>query len=389
MTTYDSLGVRPIINAIGTFTRMGGSLMPPEVVEAMQAAARQFVCLEELQFAAGQTIAKLTGAEAAYVTSGAQAALVLSVAACITGLDAARMDRMPDTSGWKREVLMAGFHRNHYDHAVEAAGGRIVEYANTLADLEAKITAQTVAVLHAPWEEDKLALGDVVELAHRHDLRVVVDAAGCCDDSANVLKFVGSGADLVCFSGGKFIRGPQSSGFVCGRSKLISAIAWQHLDMDFTPSVWTAPKQLLNPDDLAFVPRQGIGRGYKVGKEEIMGLVTALQLYFQRDHAALKLACRAKLQAICDGLKGTRNVTATIIEPKPGKGFPLARIQIDASAVGMDGYEFIRRLKSGTPSIHPGERELAQGAVTIHPFGLQPGDEQAIVRRVREVVGAA
>jgi L-seryl-tRNA(Ser) seleniumtransferase len=393
MSIYNTLGVTPIINATGTFTRLGGTLMPPEVVQCMEEASRQFVCMEELQHAAGRAIAEMTGAEAAYVTSGAQAAVVLSIAACITGLDADKMDRLPDTTGMKRDVLMARLHRNHYDHAVESAGGRIVEVGTEDAcgveDLAKAIDERTAAILHLPWREDVLALGDVVSRAHQHGVPVVVDAAGCCSEQDNVRKFIATGADLVCFSGGKYIRGPQSSGFVCGKPALISAIAWQHLDMDFTPEVWTAPRELVDPEGLEFIPRQGIGRGYKAGKEEIVGLVTAMRHYFRRDHAAEKAACRARLQAICDQLRGVPHVTAEMIEPDPVRGgFPLARIRIDEGALGMTGYDFIRALKAGDPRIHPGERELAQGAVVIHPFGLQDGDELAIVRRVRQIVGA-
>jgi D-glucosaminate-6-phosphate ammonia-lyase len=391
MTIYTSLGVHPIINAIGTFTRLGGTLMPPEVVQAMTEAAQQFVCMEELQYHAGQAIAQLTGAEAAYVTSGAQAALVLSIAACITGLDPAKMDQLPDTTGLKQEVIMARLHRNHYDHAVEAAGGRIIEVGSEErcdpAEIAAAINEHTAAILHLPWTEGKLPIAAVVQVAHAHGIPVVVDAAGRCDEPANLTKFTAAGADLVCFSGGKYIRGPQASGFVCGRRALISAIAWQHLDMDFTPQVWTAPRELLDADQMPFVPRQGIGRGYKAGKEEIMGLVTALRLYFQRDHAAEKAACWAKLQTICEELSDTPHVTAEILPPNPERGgFPLARIRIDEAALGMTGYEFIWALKTGEPRIHPGERELAQGAVIIHPFGLQAGDEVAIAKRIREIV---
>jgi D-glucosaminate-6-phosphate ammonia-lyase len=158
--------------------------------------------------------------------------------------------------------------------------------------------------------------------------------------------------------------------------------------MDFTPEVWTAPAELLDPRELAFVPRQGIGRGYKAGKEEIVGLLTALKLYFARNHAAEKEACLQKLQAICNGLRGVANVTAEIIPANPARGgFPLGRIKIDREALGLSGYDFIRALKQGRPSIHPGERELDRGAVIIHPFGLQPGEEQMIVQRVKEIVG--
>ncbi|HUQ70488.1 MAG TPA: hypothetical protein VM165_13235, partial [Planctomycetaceae bacterium] len=174
--------------------------------------------------------------------------------------------------------------------------------------------------------------------------------------------------------------------FVSGRRDLISAIAWQHLDMDFTPDVWTAPPALLSPGELAFIPRQGIGRGYKAGKEEIVGLVTALRLYFARDHAAEKEQCLRKLQTIADGLRGVPHVTVDIIPPDPMRGgFARARIALDRDALGLSGYDFIRALIQGRPSIHPGERELDRGAVLIHPFGLQDGDENAIVRRVTEI----
>ncbi len=392
MNVYESLGVTPVINALGTFTRVGGSLMPPEVLQSMQDAAGHFVCMEQLQHAAGKLISELTGSEAAYVTSGAQAALVLSVAACITGLDAAKMDRLPETTGLRNQVVMARLHRNHYDHAIEAAGGRIVEAGSDREcrpdDLAGAFNELTAAILYLPGFEERLALPDVVSVARRHHIPVIVDAAGRCDEPRNLTRFVADGADLVCFSGGKFIRGPQASGFVCGRRDLISAIAWQHLDMDFTPGVWTAPPELLSADQLAFIPRQGIGRGYKAGKEEIVGLLTALRLYVERDHVAEKRNCLHKLQSICDGLRGVAHVTAEIIPTDPVRGgFPKARIAIDREALGLSGYDLIRALIQGRPSIHPGERELDRGAVIIHPFGLQDGDERNIVQRVKEIVG--
>lgn len=391
MSVYEELGVTPIINALGTFTRVGGSLMAPEVLESMRAAAGQFVCMEELQHAAGKVIAGMTGAPAAYVTSGAQAALVLSVAACITRLDAKKMDRLPDTTGMRNRVLMARIHRNHYDHALEAAGGRIVEVGSDTAcraeDFTVAMDDQTAAILYLPWNEERLTLPQVVTVARQHEIPVIVDAAGLCDEPKNLTRFVAEGGDLVCFSGGKYIRGPQSSGFVCGHRDLISAIAWQHLDMDFTPSVWTAPRELLNPAELEFIPRQGIGRGYKAGKEEIIGLLTALRLYWKRDLTAEKAAALCTLSWICEQLRGLPGVTAEWIPAHPiHGGFPLARVAVDQAVLGLSGYDFIRALKTGRPSIHPGERELDRGAVIIHPFGLQSGDERAIVQRVREIV---
>ena len=389
---YESLNVKPVINAIGTFTRLSGSLMPPEVVQAMVAASQHFVCMEELQYQAGKVIAELTGAEAGYVTSGAQAGLVLSIAACLTGLDPTKMDRLPHTDGMPNQVIMAKAHRNHYDHAVEAAGGHIVEVGTeTLCrpeEIEAAITDQTVAILHLPWPNGKITLAETVAVGRRHGVPVVVDGAGKLDNPDNLRNFIAQGADLVAYSGGKYVRGPQASGFVAGRRDLIAAIAWQHLDMDAVQEVWTAPRELLGVERMPFMPRQGIGRGYKAGKEEIVGLITALRLYVERDHAAERARCAQQVQTIVNGLAGLPPVRAEVMPPVEGRMLPLARIAIDEEALGMTGYDFIWALKTGDPSIHPLERELAQGAVVIHPFGLQAGDDERIVKRVKEIVSS-
>lgn len=387
------LGVRPVINAIGTFTRLSGTLMPPEVTAAMTEASQSFVLIEDLQFAAGKVIAELTGAEAGYVTSGAQAGLVLSVAACIAGLDPEKMDCLPQTAGMPNQVIMAKAHRNHYDHAVEAAGGLIVEAGTpgrcTPEDMEAAINHQTVAILHLPnWPHGEITLTETVAVARRHKIRVVVDGAASLQDPGNLQRLIAQGADLVTYSGGKFIRGPQASGFVCGRKELIASIAWQHLDMDAVQEVWTAPRELLGVDRMPYMPRQGIGRGYKAGKEEIVGLVTALRLFADRDHNAEMDTCTQRTQAIVDGLAAVNHVKATVVPPiENGSAFHFARVQIDQDALGMSGNDFILALKNGEPSIHPMERELEQGAVVIHPFGLQDGDEMAIIQRVKEIVG--
>ena len=388
MTIYDTLNVRTIINGTGTFTRLGGTLMAPEVVAAMAEAAKHFVCLEELQFAAGQVIAELTGAEAGYVTSGAQAALVLSVAACITGLDPTKMDRMPDTTGLPNQVIMARVHRNSYDHAVETGGGRIVTVGTpervTVADYAAAITDQTAAILFLPWGRGGITLPEVVEMARSHGIPVVVDGAGRLEDPDNLRAFIRDGADLAVFSGGKFVRGPQASGFVAGRRKLISAIAWQHLDMDVTPAVWAAPRELLDVEAMPFVPRQGIGRGYKAGKEEIVGLITALRLFVQRDHAAERATQARRLQLLAERVSEVPYLSGEVLDAEAVR----ARIRIDEAGLGMDAFAFTRALQAGTPSIHPLDRELTQGAILFNPFGLVEGDAEAIAERCRAIVEA-
>jgi L-seryl-tRNA(Ser) seleniumtransferase len=285
---------------------------------------------------------------------------------------------------------MAKAHRNHYDHAVEAAGGHIVEVGTAERchpeELAAAITDQTVALLHLPWPQGQITLAETVAVGRAHGIPVVVDGAGKLDNPDNLRAFIAQGADLVAYSGGKYVRGPQASGFVAGRRDLIAAIAWQHLDMDAVQEVWTAPRELLGVERMPFMPRQGIGRGYKAGKEEIVGLVTALRLYVQRDHAAEWARCARQVQTIVDGLAGIPHVQAESLPPAEGRMLPLARIAIDEKALGMTGYDFIWALKTGDPSIHPLERELAQGAVVIHPFGLQAGDDLRIIQRVKEIV---
>lgn len=392
MSIYDSLNVRPIINATGTFTRLGGSIMPPQVVEAMTQASKEFVCLEDLQYQAGKILAELTGAEAAYVVSGAYAGLALAVAACMAGLDPVKMDQLPDPAGMRHEVLMDSRHRNHYDHAVEAAGATIVEIGGTagatIDDLAAAVNERTLAILFVPeMGNSRLDLAETVQMAHAHGIRVIVDGAGKLADPDNLYNYIRAGADLTVFSGGKFIRGPQASGFICGSKELISSIAWQHMDMDITPAVWTAPKELMDASIMPFVPRQGIGRGYKAGKEEIVGLLTAVRRFVNLDHAAEQARWERDAQTIVDGLQEVAHIRAEFLPAGTlRRAIPHARVRVDTQATGLSGYDFILALKQGEPSIHPQERELEQGAIVINPFCLQEGDAQRIVARIREIV---
>ena len=253
---YAQLGVRTRINGAGLLTRLGGSLMPPAVLEAMAEAAGSFVDIAELQAAASAVIAECTGAEAGYVTSGAAAALTLGTAACLTGLDSVRMDRLPDTEGMRRDVVMCRAHRTGYDHAIRAAGARIREVGlndRTAGagvrgvepwELEAAMTPEVVAVAYTVTPSREPPLREVVAVAHRHGVPVIVDAAAALPPVDNLRRFVAEGADLVAFSGGKAIRGPQSTGILCGRRDLIAAAALQQLDMDVTPETWAPPAGL-------------------------------------------------------------------------------------------------------------------------------------------------
>src|SRR5947199_2280431 len=267
---YRKLGVRPIIHACGTTTRYGGSLLRPEALEAMREASRALVNIDELNAAAGATIARMLGAEAAFVTAGASSGLILQAAACIAGDDPARITRLPDTAGLKNEIVIQRAHRFAYDQAYRVAGGTLVEIGLARRtqpfELEQAITDRTAAVAYliSPFTSPPgiLTLPQVIEIAHRRGVPVIVDAASMLPPRENLTKFIRLGADLVSFSGGKGIRGPQSTGMLLGRRDLIRAVA-------------------ANAS-----PNQAIGRAAKTSKEEIAGLVVALELFMAEDERA-------------------------------------------------------------------------------------------------------
>src|SRR5215211_2621948 len=288
MGVYDELGVRTVINASGTLTRLGGSRMAPEVLAAMAEAAASFVHIDQLQARAGAVIAEITGAEAGYVTTGAAAGLALGLAACVAGLDVGKMDRLPDTTGMNNEVVVQRGHRNAYDHAIRSAGVRFVEVGylgypgagGTFGwQLDEAITERTVAVacpiLDTPGT---LSLPEVAEIAHRKGVPVIVDAAAELPPRSNLRRFIAEGADLVTFSGGKAIGGPQASGILAGRADLIRSVALQHQDMDVHPRTWQY-RSLIAGGLLPGPPHHGIGRPMKVGKEAIVGLMVALRQF--------------------------------------------------------------------------------------------------------------
>jgi D-glucosaminate-6-phosphate ammonia-lyase len=395
MNIYERLGVRIRINAAGTLTRLGGSLMPPEVVEAMVKAAQYSVDISELQAKAGAVIAECTGAEAGIVTSGAAAALTLATAACLTGLDAAKMERLPDTDGMANEVLMCRTHRTTYDHAIRAAGARIRDVGfNDGAtgagvrgvepwEIEAAITPQTAAIAYLATPANQPPLAAVAALAKRHSLPVVVDAAAQLPPVENLRRFLAEGADLVAFSGGKAIRGPQGSGILCGCRDLIAAAVLQQLDMDVAPETWDPPEDLIPRRLLRGIPHHGIGRGFKVGKEEIVGLLVALQRYVRLDGKAEEREMDARLAPVAGALAGLPHVSTRLLSAAVTGRFPLLEVVLDEAALGRTAWDVSRELQRGTPPIHLNERRAADGILILNPAALRPGDAEVIADRLR------
>jgi D-glucosaminate-6-phosphate ammonia-lyase len=388
---YEKLGVRPLINARSFSTKAGGCALPREVLEAMTQAAECCVRMDELQLAASGVIARATGAEAGIVTSGAAAALTLGAAACLAGLDVDRMNRLPDTSGMPDEFIVHRAHRNDYDHAVRASGARFVEvgfgYYTFAYEVSSAITNRTAAMYYqAGVSQGVIHLDEYVEIAHRHNLPVLMDAAAEMPPAFNLNAFITAGADLVAFSGGKHIQGPQATGILCGRRDLIMSAALQHQDMDVFPQTWPM-RDLIDNGTLAGPPHHGIGRGFKVGKEEIAGLVAALELYQKRDFAAERVRWNTDLECIAGAIDGVPGLCARLVYPQPsGKEVPGLTVRVDAAAAGMDAHAVINALQSGEPPICVLEKLADAGEIVFFPEALRPGEAAIIGRRLRAVL---
>ncbi len=393
MNVFEQLGVRTIVNVKGPATRLSGGIMRPEASAAMAEASRHCVDVAELQAAASARLAAATGAEAGYVASGAAACLLLATAACVAGLDPSRMARLPDTRGLKNEVIMVRSQRNFYDHAVRAAGVTIIEvglpdrYSGAgVRDAEAweiadAITDRTAAVFYVADRDARPPLSEVVRVAHAADVPVIVDAAAQLPPQANLKRFIAEGADLVAFSGGKAIGGPQASGILCGKRDLIMSAALQHLDLDIFWEQWEPPMALIDKQRLKGVPQHGIGRTCKTGKEEIAGLLTALDLFLAEGDAARHGRWLADAKIIHAGLLGIKGAVASLEGADDVAEVPAVLLKLegaDASAMAL-----IKSLQRGTHSIHADPGLVDRNIVAFNPMCLAPGDAEIVVKGVR------
>jgi len=395
MGVYERLGVRPIINARGTNTRLGGTQMEQAAIEAMAEAAQEAVPLEELQAAASKIIAEITGAEAGYVTSGASAGLTLSTAACLTGLDVALMNRLPHTAGMPNEVLMARHQVSGYVHAISAAGAKIVEvgmsndttppmevHITEAWEFEATITENTVAIAYAARLGGHPPLEEVIDIGKRYHIPVFLDAAAQVPPVENLRKFITMGADLVAFSGGKGIKGPQASGILCGRRDLIAAAALQNLDMAAVAfDTWNPPPSFIPKEKLRGVPQHGIGRGMKVTKEAIVGLLTALQLFTEEKLAGDLKQSRSFLEQIARPLQDIPGVEIEWTEYVSG-GEPMLVVKLDEVKLGRSAAEVSQRLLGGDPPIYVREPYLRQGKLIIYPGNLNEERTKIVEQRL-------
>ncbi len=359
------LDVRSFINAAGTFTALTGSLMRPECVTAMQIASRKYVKLEELQDAVGRRIAELLHCQSALVTAGCASALSLSTAACVAGKDPERIRRLPDTTGMKSEVIVQRTHRVGYDHAIRNAGVKLIEVV-TRQQMEAAIGEKTAMMFFLNFADPKGKIHheEFVEIARSRNIPTLIDAAADVPPVDNLWRFTKMGFDLVAFSGGKGLRGPQSSGLLLGRKDLIDAAKLSNCP---------------NGDTLC--------RTNKVNKEEIIGMLVALESYLKEDHAAVWKEWEDRCRRIADALKEFQDVRTQVVVPSIANAVPHLHVRWDAQARRVSPSEMIKKLREGQPSIEvsPGSRN----PLVIGVWMMEPGDDAIVGRRIREIFAGA
>ncbi len=355
MGIYEELGVRPFINAADNYTRFGGSIMWPCAVEAMVEASRQYVNLHEMQTRVGEAIAGMTGNEAAYVSCGAAGGTALAVAACMAGTDPEKIERLPDTSGMKNEVIVHRCARFYEDIAIQSPGAVIVEMGDergaTEEQLAACINERTAAVLTlSPWGR-MLPIDRIVDIAHGHDVPVLVDAAFSIPPKANFRFFTRElGVDAIIASGGKAIRGPQTTGLVIGKQSIIEGCA-AHGN-----------------------PNRAIGRTMKVGKEELAGIYAAVKYTMERDEGAVRREFNLMGLAIRKGLS-----SSSLVKSVKRTG-DTVYVEIDLERIGYTDLEFERMLLDGDPSIVTWCRN---SSFRVKLGTLQPGEVDLVIQRLQ------
>jgi D-glucosaminate-6-phosphate ammonia-lyase len=386
---FRQFGIAPVINATGTVTRLGASRIGAEVVAAMAAAAACSVDIAALQGRASDYIANCTGAEAGIVTSGASAALLVGAAACIAGFDPVKMDKLPNTGGMPNEFIVSRSHRNSYDHAVRAAGARLVEVGlpdrltgcgvrDTEAwEFESAIGDRTAGILYLARADSRPALGDVVRIAHAVGIPVLVDAAAELPPKHSLRRYIEEGADLVAFSGGKGLGGPAASGILCGRKQLVGSALLQQLDLDYVSEEWQPPSNLIDKSALRGVPRQGIGRSCKVGKEQIVGLLTALRLFVEDDDANRSKRFAVITDRLVQHLSALTPKVRTIVDSAHGN-MPLVEVTIEPQENKLTALQVAARLRAATPAVHVDATNADRGVLILVPTCLNTDDVVAI-----------
>ena len=378
---YTRIGVRPVINGLATATVLGGSIMPPEVVAAMEEAGKYFVSLPDLHEKVGKRLAGLIGVEAALVTTGAAGGITLGVAACVTGNDEQKIRRLPDTSGMKNEVIMQKSHRSGYEPQILLVGTKIIEI-ETRAELLDAIGPKTAMLffLNVGDPAAKIKREEWVAIGKERGIPTFLDAAADLPPKSRLSEYVNTlGFDLVTFSGGKGLHGPQCSGLLLGRKDLIDAAR-------VNASPWGGT----------------IGRGMKVGKEEIMGLLAAVERYLKMDHDAERRELELRIREISQVISKIRGLKTEVYVPEIANHLPHLAVEWDFDEIRLKSAEVSEQLRNGDPSIALGghnwgrpertenqaSNPRAQGLI-ICVWTLHPGEPKIVANRLREILTKA
>ena len=372
---YRELGARPVINAIGSVTMLGGSTPFPEVREAMEQANDAYVPLMELEEKAGQAIAAMVDVPAAYITSGAGSALTLATAAFMAGDDDSKIEQLPDTSGMKNEILIQKRQRYWYDRCLQLAGARLVEFGSeeqtTRADLERAIGPNTAAVHYYAVEQDSdpkaLALEDTLDVAHAQGIPVMVDSAGQIYPLENLGKYVRMGADFQCIAA-KYMGAPQSTGLALGTEEMIRKLSLHSF--------------------VSYEGRRvrGIGRPQKIDRQEMVGAVAAVRRWVTLNHEERLADAERKTRTILAHLQGLPGVQAQFIDNAIGHMPYGLNLDVDEKVTGISVFDVVDRLKAGDPPIWTRVRE-GESWITIHVFGLKDGEEITVGERITALFG--
>lgn len=354
---YDRLGVTPVINAVGTVTILGGSIMPPEVVRAMEEASRQFVPMRELHEKASKHLASIIGVPAVTITCGAASAITVATAACLTGGDDAKLRALPDVSGMPHEIIQQKAHRSGYEAQMLATGAKTV-WVETREEMEKAFNDRTAMAFflnkHDP--EGQIKRKEFLEICKAHNTPIVNDCAADVPPANRLRDYVDEGFDLVIFSGGKGLLGPQSSGLLMGREDLVEA------------------------GKKAISPYGGIGRGMKVGKEEMAGLVAAVERYLKVDHAAERRDMEARAKTVMDKLAAKSKVTTEVDIPEIANNVPHVLVKWNEGDAGLTSGEAVAKLQAGSPPIWVSR--AGDGQLRMSMWMLRDGEAEVLGDRV-------
>ncbi|MBS10963.1 MAG: hypothetical protein CME19_05085 [Gemmatimonadetes bacterium] len=358
--TYESIGVRPLINCRGTYTIISGSVSLPEVKAAMDEASKRYVHLDELMEKVGERISEIMQCEFGLVTNGCAAAICQVTSACMAGDDPEGIRQLPDTTGLKNEVVLQKKHQHVYNHAIRMTGAQIIE-VDTLEEMEAAVGEQTamLAVFGDAADRGDVSVAEMAAIGKREGIPVFVDAAAERPDVPN--RYLEEGADVVAYSGGKCLRGPQASGLLLGRRDLL----------------WTA--------FMHGAPHHSIGRPMKAGKEEVMGLLAAVEKWAERDHKAEWKMWEGWLDEIWNAVTHVPTITRETQQPGRSNVAPILKVGWNATRVELTPEQAQQALSDGEPRIEVFTHETG---VEFMPYMMEPGEAPIVAERLAEVMRA-